>query len=49
MKKLIIKILDLLIDLIEEFEDYRYWYHVDVDVGVRKVWKFKLNDKFKAL
>lgn len=31
MKKIIIKILDFVIKIIEIYEDYHYWYHIDLD------------------
>lgn len=30
MKKIILKILDSIITLIEIFEDYNHWYHIDI-------------------
>lgn len=47
MKKVICKILDLLIKLIELFEDKTKGFHVNLDNHKYMVWDYVLKDNFK--
>lgn len=40
MKKIIAKFFDFLIKLIEKYEDYKYWYHIDLNNWKYQVWDY---------
>lgn len=43
MKKIIIKFFDLLIKMIENYEDYKYGYHINLDSWKYQVWNYLIK------
>lgn len=43
MKKIIAKFFDFLIKLIEKYEDYKYWYHIDLNNWKYQVWDYVIK------
>ncbi len=43
MKKIIWKILDSIISIIEKYEDYKYWYHINLDTWKHQIWNYVLK------
>jgi hypothetical protein len=43
MKKIIVKILDWIIWVIEKYEDYKYWYHINLDNWKYQIWDYVLK------
>lgn len=43
MKKIIVKFFDSLVNIIEKYEDYKYWYHINLDTWKFQNWNFVIK------